>query len=562
MYDKRNFVLLLLIFLIFAVPVSAVTWVSASGCWTATDGAYTIIKWNATGTSSWTVPLGVATGDVLVIAGGGGGAGSLYAGGGGAGGAVNQTGRSISGKISIVVGVNGTGGNRLAAGGTGGDSSFGAVIAKGGGGGSQRADAGGTPGGDGGSSGGGGGATTPNTNVGGTVLSGTPDGGNFMGFKGGTGSHAAGDGGYDGGGGGGAGSVGWSWDASHAGMGGRGNISMIFGERFSFGGGGGGGGYTYYAIGGNSTYLGGIQTGGDGSFAGTNPTPGINETGGGGGGNGYGDGGMIVGARGGTGSVFVRYLPVTPTPTPTPTTTTTTAPGVTACNLSVISWCGKQDLFYWNETSDVSGYQVLHNYPQLSDEAYNYTSVSSAVGEKTVAQYISPAFESPVVIAPGLWLFTSYFNVSSAVGITQYQFRVFNRSSAGINTNLFYGHAIIEDVNSLTPELHLLTYARRNWTWLNAGDRLVIQVNASSTSVVARNAWISISGNLHASSVEVGQFLCCYGSSASCIASASEYTIPNLPVVYDNTWGLSGWVMRNAWWLILLIGALLILKRK
>lgn len=256
-------------------------------------------------------------------------------------------------------------------------------------------------------------------------------------------------------------------------------------------------------------------------------------------------------------ATFVNLSVTTPycaavTPTPTP--------GV--CDLTSIPWCGKQDLFYWNETSDVSGYQVLHNYPQLSNEAYNYTSVSSATGQKTVARYMSPNFTAPVIIAPGFWVFYSYFNVSSAVGTTQFEFKVFNRSPDGTMTNLFYGHAITDDVNSLTQELHLHTYARRNWTYLNAGDRLVIEVNASSTSVVARNAWISIAGNLHASSVEVGQFLCCDGSAAASTTAIPVWTIPNLPAVQDGTWGLPGWVMRNAWWLILLIGAYLILKRK
>ena len=70
------------------------SWVSANGCWTATDGDYSLVMWNATATGSWTVPTGVNTLQYLVVAGGGGGgnASDRTGGGGGAGGYLNGTG--------------------------------------------------------------------------------------------------------------------------------------------------------------------------------------------------------------------------------------------------------------------------------------------------------------------------------------------------------------------------------------------------------------------------------------------------------------------------------------
>lgn len=554
MYDKRNFrtfFLILVVFLFLVVPSSAITWSSASGCWTAVDGSYNIVMWNATGASSWN-PAGVTTVEVLVVAGGGGGGGSNYGGGGGAGGLIEHAAKSVSGTTQIFVGAGGAGGDDDddPSGQTGNDSQFSDIVAKGGGGGGGYSIQ--VNGKNGGS---GGGGSTQGGGVNGAAgvhNDGTVGGGTFFGNDAGTGFSD-----QWGGGAGAAGGAGVNAVVNKAGGGGAGRASDIIesGVNVIYAAGGGGGCY----VAGQQGVGGSTPVGGSGGANAVAATVGRVNTGSGGGGAGWTS---VVGASGGSGIVIIRYLVATPTPTPTPTTTTTTTGGVTACTLTEISWCQKQDLFYWNETSDVDGFQVLRNYPQLSNEAYNYTSVSRATGQRTVARYISPNFTAPVVIAPGLWLFTSYFNVSSAVEITQYEFKVFNRSSTGTMTNLFYGHAITDDVNSLTPELHLLTYARRNWTFLNTGDRLVIEVNASTTSVVARNAWISIAGNLHASSVEAGQFLCCYGSSASCAASVSEYTIPNLPVVQDGTWGLPGWAMRNAWWLILLIGAYLILKRK
>jgi hypothetical protein len=94
------------------------------------------------------------------------------------------------------------------------------------------------------------------------------------------------------------------------------------------------------------------------------------------------------------------------------------------------------------------------------------------------------------------------------VGTTQYQFIVYNRSSAGTETNLFYGHAITEEINELASTEYLLSYARRNYTTFFPGDQMVIKVNASTTSVTARDAWITLAGNTRASMVEVGWWIC------------------------------------------------------
>jgi hypothetical protein len=62
------------------------------------------------------------------------------------------------------------------------------------------------------------------------------------------------------------------------------------------------------------------------------------------------------------------------------------------------------------------------------------------------------------------------------------------------------------------------------------GDRLVIKVNASTSSVAARNAWISLAGNTEASMVGVSYFLCdseLYGGSGnSGVMVANELPLP------------------------------------
>jgi hypothetical protein len=108
--------------------------------------------------SDWTVPKGVSSVDLLVVAGGGaGGLGDGPSGGGGAGGLIYSTGFAVSpgGAISVTVGAGGIASRPPGPGINGADSVFGALIAIGGGGG------GGLPenwGGDGQSGGSGGGA--------------------------------------------------------------------------------------------------------------------------------------------------------------------------------------------------------------------------------------------------------------------------------------------------------------------------------------------------------------------------------------------------------------------
>jgi hypothetical protein len=86
---------------------------------------------SATFTSSgtWTVPAGVTSVDVLVIAGGGGGGGDT-GGGGGGGGFKHNSSYSVtpSANLSVTVGGGGAGGST---GGGGGNSSFATLTAHG-----------------------------------------------------------------------------------------------------------------------------------------------------------------------------------------------------------------------------------------------------------------------------------------------------------------------------------------------------------------------------------------------------------------------------------------------
>lgn len=180
----------------------------------------------------------------------------------------------------------------------------------------------------------------------------------------------------------------------------------------------------------------------------------------------------------------------------------------------VLAWddwpyCGDQSLFLRNDSSDIAGYYVLDHRPQIASEYARKVEVSSATGPKTIGKWVLPStWQNVSVLAPGLWRFRMYHNVSSAVGVTTFEYALFNRSASGVETNVFFQKSITTDVDSLTPIEYLTSYARRNYTELFPGDRLVLRVNASTNSVTPRDAWITVAGNSRTSMVDMEYFLC------------------------------------------------------
>lgn len=230
-----------------------------------------------------------------------------------------------------------------------------------------------------------------------------------------------------------------------------------------------------------------------------------------------------------------------PTPTPTPTPTTTATP--TACSATEIPTCGAVDFFFWNDSSTLGPtYSSLSKYPQMQPDTILQQTVSSSTGEKTIGSFVTEPFLTDTTMAPGLTRFRTYLNVSSAVGVTKYEFIPFNVSSTGVETRLWYGTARTEEVNELDAREYDTSYARRNYTFFNEGDRLLIRVNVSTTSVTARTAYFNVAGNTKASMASVSHFICCYGSSATTTAPTTAPGIPNLPAPPTG----SQW----PWWLI------------
>jgi len=276
-----------------------------------------------TSSGTFSVPSGVSTVDVLVVAGGGGGAGGgSGGGGGGAGGLIFRPGFPVTpgGTVSVTVGCGGTGSTVANQdnnpGSSGQDSVFGTITAKGGGGGGSIGQAG-LPGG----SGGGNGRDTPGAGGSATQPTQPGDSGTYgFGNPGGSGAGAS----YTSGSGGGG--------AGAAGQNAAPNDNPVFASpEGTRGSGGVGRAYTisdgttpvYYAGGGGGSVLltpspgnvpdGGNGGGGNGGAGNGNPglvlgQPGTANRGGGGGGTrGTPDAQGFAGGQGGKGIVIVRY---------------------------------------------------------------------------------------------------------------------------------------------------------------------------------------------------------------------------------------------------------------
>jgi len=181
---------------------------------------------------------------------------------------------------------------------------------------------------------------------------------------------------------------------------------------------------------------------------------------------------------------------------------------------NIIPWCYQQDAFLWNSTGDI-GYRTLNNYPELDGQRSITTiPITASSGEVTLGTWITPSGSPDTsTLAPGLWRFRTYARASSDAGITTLKYRIFNRSSSGTITWLFFGNAFSRDISSGTvPAEYLTSYARRNYTTFFPGDRLGIQINVSTDSASARTVTLDVAGNTNASMVTIGYWLCSGGS--------------------------------------------------
>ena len=264
---------------------------TATRQFTITQKAPQITTFNSSGT--FTVPTGLSSVNVLLVA-GGGSTGGRHAGGGGAGGLIYRPLHPITPgtPLAVTVGAGGSAGNYN----PGNDSVFSNLTAKGGGGGDNGGA--GQPGG----SGAGGGHGTRDGGDG-TQPTQPGDSGTYgFGTGGGDGFYTSPPTGAQGGGGGGAGGSGGNAGPQSGSNGGVGKQYSISGSSVYYAGGGAGGNHQNCQDGGS-----GGQGGGGNRPPGGPGTNGNNGTANRGGGAGAGNDATNGGNSGGSGIVIVEY---------------------------------------------------------------------------------------------------------------------------------------------------------------------------------------------------------------------------------------------------------------
>lgn len=273
----------------------------------------------STGGFTWSVPTGVTSVRVLVVAGGGGGGtrnggansgGTDGGAGAGAGGMIDVPSFPVSpgGSVSGSIGRGGFGGANGYSGGEtpgekGTNTTFGTLTAIGGGYGGCGPGGPIANGGPGGSGGGRGGGGSPSGPTGSAEQPGQPGDSGTYGY-GNAGGPNPNQSPYSGSGGGGAGGVGGTGGNGRRAPGGSGRNSDISGSTVTYAGGGGGGSGSSTNIEGGGGSGGGGAGGAPGNNGGDGPA---NRGGGGGGGAGANPTGGGAGGRGGPGIVIVRY---------------------------------------------------------------------------------------------------------------------------------------------------------------------------------------------------------------------------------------------------------------
>lgn len=189
--------------------------------------------------------------------------------------------------------------------------------------------------------------------------------------------------------------------------------------------------------------------------------------------------------------------------------------------------CGDMNLFFWNDSSDLGpSYNKLSTMPQKEAAKILSATTSSSTVAQTVGSFVTEPFPDGKVLMPGLTCYRVYLNVSSAVGITTFDFIPYNVSADGLTeTRMFFGVPMTLDVNdNQVASEYLVSYARRNYTYFLPGERLLIRANISTTSTAPRTGYLNIAGTNAASMVSVGYWAC--ASSDKAVASSIGSTGP------------------------------------
>lgn len=624
---SKLLILILILSLLLVGSASALTWSSAAGCWTATNATHKWVMWNATGTTSYKIETGVTSLRILTIGGGGSaGSGTGGGGGGGGFNETISFSVTAGSSYPVVVGSGGNASIAAnTAGKPGTNSSFSTVrslLGGFGGGGNTN----GLPDwviwkGGNGANGGGGAADTGVAGIGWEGYNGGSAGGynnggggggcggpgqkgpsNNNGGVGGLGLNSTITGevvGYCGGGGGAGATTGGTTNTTYGGANASSSASYDTGYPRPNSGGGSGGGLV-------------SRNGADGiviivfaSGAGdTTPPDSI---------NGLTDtkvnctaiqwnwtnpnstdyshlytlknnfwmanytntsiGVVWAGLTGGTvynfssrtvdlsGNMNATWVNKSETTDACPTPTPTAAPTPLAVGAQ---WCGVQTLYFGNSSAvNATGYKDLSNVPSGYTEVNGSVTVKAADGPKLIDSFITPEnLPNTLLELPGLRYAHIYAYVDTHTGDTYLNYSFYRHMVNG--TEIYQFSIISPEITALTVTEYENEHVNPQNLTFAYTDREVIKIFANTSSAAERTVYFVYEGIAHASHIQSGFFECPVASCACTIpiTPAPTMGMPYLPAAPAGSW-IKDWVMKNAWWLIIvIIGYLVLTWRK
>lgn len=155
--------------------------------------------------------------------------------------------------------------------------------------------------------------------------------------------------------------------------------------------------------------------------------------------------------------------------------------------------------FLHEEIDTPTGYESALTIPAEDAQDTDVITVNASEGEKLIDTYITLAGDPNTTVIPsGAWKFTTYTNVGTVIGVTEVVIRVYKRTIADVETELFNTSFVIDsttvkqyDKLSVQQEINLAVT-----------DRLVFKYYAKTTSVPNRTVTLYYEGTDHYSHID------------------------------------------------------------
>jgi len=155
--------------------------------------------------------------------------------------------------------------------------------------------------------------------------------------------------------------------------------------------------------------------------------------------------------------------------------------------------------FLHEEIDTPTGYESALTIPAEDAQDADAITVNASEGEKLIDTYITAVGDPNTTVIPsGAWKFTTYTQVGTVIGVTEMVIRVYKRTIADAETELFNTSFVIDsttvkqyDKLSVQQEINLALT-----------DRLVFKYYAKTTSVPNRTVTLYYEGTDHYSHID------------------------------------------------------------